>query len=818
LSVDGISLLDVQSWHGNASPKTVFIGNGVITLANAYDARPRLLGSRYTRATDGAMLADLRYRYDAADNLTARQFVHRGGRADFFAYDDGERVDTAHIGARPFATGVAARTEGPYAPTEGGFGPGYYARDFNYDSSGLDYLTTVSLTKPASVRAAPFASNWGGHDAFLHATTVDGFNRGAPDPLGNVTTTPLQIRLPNAAGSSPVGGRLTYNGLSMLTRIERTDGVVIENSYQHNGLRHFRKVSPPAGAALESAYIYDEGRLIEEYQDAGSGQQLVGRYYYAHDDAPVAADLRHPVTGLLQRYHYLRDNTLSIVGVADAAGQVVERVVYDAFGQPLIETADDTPPTIANVIAGAGGSWLVVLSESVLVPLGNLAAGPDLVTASGSLANSISVRDNVTGLPLAGSALLEEAAAGFDFARVLRFTPTQVPTGSVSLTIPADSVADEWGNLNPAVTVIFTPGGAPGTVLFQAAGVGDTGPRQVARSAVGNPFLFQGQYFDYDAGLVYMRARFYDPFAGQYLQPDPLGYEDSVNLYAGLGNNPTSFRDPTGTANIRITVNRPRGNLVPLSSRVPKGGRTRPDPSEGTPAVTSWTRPERAPRPREASIQVDEAQLHSGGRRSPHAGAELQRDVTQPGVPPPAARRSAGASSGTGPARYALQTEEGIRPVVVVQTSRGPQAFYRSTGGNSGLPNQWLPFEGIDYKLGYIGDFGSFNQGFFQSVGSLMLNKGGFATGRRRGDSLRRFGDPEIVPEEFSRELRSISQRLSRSTALNNLQNYKLLEGAGADGLEQAARVINQHLFDRGARVRPDFDYYFFNALPRGAD
>src|SRR5689334_2025495 len=31
-----------------------------------------------------------------------------------------------------------------------------------------------------------------------------------------------------------------------------------------------------------------------------------------------------------------------------------------------------------------------------------------------------------------------------------------------------------------------------------------------------------------------------------WLQRDPAGYEDSVNLYAGFANNPVNYRDPTG--------------------------------------------------------------------------------------------------------------------------------------------------------------------------------------------------------------------------------------------------------------------------------
>ena len=75
----------------------------------------------------------------------------------------------------------------------------------------------------------------------------------------------------------------------------------------------------------------------------------------------------------------------------------------------------------------------------------------------------------------------------------------------------------------------------------------DTRPVTQAASAVGNPFRFQGQYAELDLGLIYLRARFYDPFTGTFLERDPMEFRDSVNLYSGLGQAPTSLRDPTGT-------------------------------------------------------------------------------------------------------------------------------------------------------------------------------------------------------------------------------------------------------------------------------
>ncbi len=67
-----------------------------------------------------------------------------------------------------------------------------------------------------------------------------------------------------------------------------------------------------------------------------------------------------------------------------------------------------------------------------------------------------------------------------------------------------------------------------------------------ARSTVGNPLLWQGQLLDYDAGLYYLRARYYDPAAALFLEPDPSGFADSPNPYQAMGHNPLANRDPTG--------------------------------------------------------------------------------------------------------------------------------------------------------------------------------------------------------------------------------------------------------------------------------
>ena len=89
-----------------------------------------------------------------------------------------------------------------------------------------------------------------------------------------------------------------------------------------------------------------------------------------------------------------------------------------------------------------------------------------------------------------------------------------------------------------------TPAGAALRTVFAAPA--DTSPPRLARNALGNPILFHGQYFDYETGFSYLRARHYDPHAGEFLQRDPVEYADSPQPYAAFRHNPVAFRDPTG--------------------------------------------------------------------------------------------------------------------------------------------------------------------------------------------------------------------------------------------------------------------------------
>jgi RHS repeat-associated protein len=68
----------------------------------------------------------------------------------------------------------------------------------------------------------------------------------------------------------------------------------------------------------------------------------------------------------------------------------------------------------------------------------------------------------------------------------------------------------------------------------------------------GVPFKFVGMYLDGETGLYYDRARYYSPALGRFLQTDPVGYKDDLDLYTYVGNDPTDKADPTGKSTVSV--------------------------------------------------------------------------------------------------------------------------------------------------------------------------------------------------------------------------------------------------------------------------
>src|SRR5439155_15601091 len=63
---------------------------------------------------------------------------------------------------------------------------------------------------------------------------------------------------------------------------------------------------------------------------------------------------------------------------------------------------------------------------------------------------------------------------------------------------------------------------------------------------------YTGRERDPLTGLMYYRARWYDPQVGRFISEDPIGLSGGINQFAYVGNNPQNWTDPSGLHEIDV--------------------------------------------------------------------------------------------------------------------------------------------------------------------------------------------------------------------------------------------------------------------------
>jgi RHS repeat-associated protein len=206
-----------------------------------------------------------------------------------------------------------------------------------------------------------------------------------------------------------------------------------------------------------------------------------------------------------------------------------------------------------------------------------------------------------------------------------------------------------------------SPGTVTGCTTFDAYG-NKTGSTGTATTPLG----YDGQYTSTDTGLIYLRARVYNPATAQFLSHDPL-----VSLtrepYAYGDDNPVNLGDPTGLLTVGICVS----GEIALGIRVGVGacGQVSSSGEVGATGTISGGVAAGAGVSAEAGIQSSNAEhiaelggpfAHLGG--SIHAGGGASADRFYGGANPCGNRITVGEVSvgvGAGADQYVTGSETG---------------------------------------------------------------------------------------------------------------------------------------------------------------
>ena len=517
-----------------------------ITVDYTYDIYGNVL--TISQAKGGGVTHDSSFVYDNRNRLCRRKVPETGDK--LYAYNDADELTSYAEGQPsnstcpmpPSASRVTLQYDllGRLTTTDYPSGTPDIARTYDangnlktsnrggvnwtYTYNSLDLISSETLTLDSRTYAIGYTYNNNGYltaRSFPSGTnyifTNDGFGRpkkiqgngtyyashGSYHPNGKVH---LLTR-----GNGDVYEQ-QLNARQLTSLIGSTYGDDLNYTYDVNG--RVTQIDAVANNAFDRTLTYDgSGRL-----KTASGPWGSGSYYYdplnnitSKRLGPREVDIEYDS---LNRVYRVKDSGVSRhwrYYSHDARGNVTadgnHNFTYDFANQPVTVSGADS------------GSY----SYDGNLKRVKQVVGGETIYSVYDLSGGLVTRDNVTS----GNTTDYLSVAGQTFARITNGVAAYPLNDHLGT---AFMVEDQNGNIPANQTYNYTPFG-------EAYGSYSPGSN--------NEQGFTGHVED-ETGLTYMQARYYDPIMGRFLQTDPVGYKDQLNMYAYVSNNPVNRMDPNG--------------------------------------------------------------------------------------------------------------------------------------------------------------------------------------------------------------------------------------------------------------------------------
>ena len=446
--------------------------------------------------------------------------------------------------------------------------------------------------------------------------------------------------------TDPDGGLFTYtyDAGSRLVEEVNPQNEITTIAYDVLG----RMVDQRLGNGNLTTQVYDAAGRITGVANATSSGGIRSRFTYTYDRAGNRAGMtRRDHNDNLQRVTWTYDKTYQLTheeATLDVSPGMLFRMfnatfTYDPVGnrlreQELIEfpvpssgtttyaydaanelKTEETAGGVTTYSYDADGNRTLKASDSARTTY-TWDANNRLIEAEPSGASPVTFIYNAAGKRLGKHTTAADQKFIYDGNRLLQQTNASDSTQKLYT-----STDNDYGDLVSE----HTPGGTSLYHLYDALGSTDRlldenqtqqheylyrafGEIFWQSGAVDTPFTFVGRqnyYYDPETGLYLLDARLYDPSTGQFISPDPMGYEGSqYNLYEYVKGKPTGLTDPKGLIppcwnsrcpSIALPVS---GYPAPRPGGRPIPGAPAPAPSPPPPPAppqTPWWPPEGSP-------------------------------------------------------------------------------------------------------------------------------------------------------------------------------------------------------------------------------
>lgn len=525
----GVGTSDIRQYayynYTNNGLKTFEIDANHNKTSFTYDGFDRLSKIQYPNTIVGnevSSTTDIEtFTYDA--NSNRKTWVRRNGQTITYTYDKLNREIIADVPAH--LTGAYNATEKDIYTTYDGLGHISKKAFASYTGTGVSYLYDglgrVSSTTDMAGRTISYGYN-------------------AASARTQMTYPPLTI-------STTTLGYVTYT-LDNLNRVSAmsytlaaTTTPIIAQTYDSLGRRTnlYRGTTTTSGAVASTAYAYDNlGRLSGLSNDVATAgydsiwtfptRNAAGQIVTWTSNSAVYDYVELATTAENKTYDGLnRDATIaSVTGGYDTNGNMANdgsrAVIYDIYNRVLSVAPSATPnaPYLTLSYDPEGRLYQRAYSGTYDIYLYD---GTNLIGeyASGGTSRRRYIHGTGVDEPLVW---LEGQSAATP-----RYLISNYQGSIIAHTDSTGAIAQIYK---------YGPYGEPKNAA--------NGSGWNADATTASRFQYTGQTTLPEAALYYYKARVYDPAMGRFLQTDPVGSKDDLDLYAYVHGDPINNVDPTG--------------------------------------------------------------------------------------------------------------------------------------------------------------------------------------------------------------------------------------------------------------------------------